>query len=73
MYKVQGHALDAARLAELASWTPPKSPICGADLLSHGVDNGPGMGQMLKAAERRWVTSDFTLGKTTLLEWLFGN
>jgi hypothetical protein len=41
--------------------------------LSHGVDNGPGLGQMLKDAERRWVTSNFTLGKVALLEWLFGN
>ncbi|MGB2241681.1 MAG: hypothetical protein ACPH3B_07635, partial [Candidatus Puniceispirillaceae bacterium] len=66
-----GHALDASRLAEFTSWTPPQNPICGADLLSHGVDNGPGMGQLLKEAERRWVSSNFTLGKATLLEWLF--
>ena len=68
-----GHALDAPRLAEFTSWTPPQNPVCGADLLSHGVDNGPGMGQLLKEAERRWVMSNFTLGKATLLEWLFEN
>ena len=68
-----GQALDASRLAEFTSWTPPQNPICGADLLSHGVDNGPGLGQMLNDTERRWVTSNFTLGKATLLEWLFGN
>ena len=68
-----GQALDASRLAEFTSWTPPQNPICGADLLSHGVDNGPGLGQMLREAERRWVMSNFTLGKETLLEWLFGN
>ncbi len=68
-----GHALDASRLAEFTSWMPPQNPICGADLLSHGVDNGPGLGKMLNEAERRWVTSNFTLGKATLLEWLFGN
>jgi hypothetical protein len=68
-----GYALDASRLAELSSWTPPQNPICGADLLSHGVDNGPGLGQLLKVVERRWVSSDFTLGKATLLQWLFGN
>ncbi|MDA9022477.1 hypothetical protein N9I56_03270 [Alphaproteobacteria bacterium] len=68
-----GHALDTSRLAELTVWTPPQNPICGADLLSHGVDNGPGLGQMLKEAEYRWVTSNFTLGKAALLEWLFGN
>jgi poly(A) polymerase len=68
-----GQVLDASRLAEITAWTPPQKPICGADLLSHGVDNGPGLGQMLKYAERRWVTSNFTLEKETLLEWLFGN
>ena len=68
-----GQALDASRLAEFTSWTPPQNPICGADLLSHGVDNGPALGKMLNDAERRWVTSNFTLGKATLLEWLFGN
>lgn len=68
-----GHALDASRLAEFTSWTPPQNPICGADLLSHGVDNGPGLGKMLSKAERWWVTSNFMLGKATLLEWLFGN
>jgi hypothetical protein len=68
-----GHALDASRLAELTSWTPPQNPICGADLLSHGVDNGPELGHMLGSVERRWVASDFTLGKATLLEWLFEN
>ena len=68
-----GHVLDASRLAEFKVWTPPKNPICGADLLSHGVDNGPALGQMLDDAERRWVTSNFTFGKAALLEWLFGN
>ena len=68
-----GNALDASRLAELISWTPPQRPICGADLLSHGVDIGPGLGQMLEGAERRWVTSNFKLEKATLLEWLLGN
>jgi tRNA nucleotidyltransferase/poly(A) polymerase len=68
-----GHALDASRLAEFTTWTTPQNPICGADLLSHGVDNGPGMGQMLEDAERHWVKSNFSLGKATLLEWLFEN
>jgi poly(A) polymerase len=68
-----GQALDVSRLAEFTTWTPPQNPICGADLLSHGVDNGAGLGQMLADVERHWVTSNFTLGKATLLEWLFGN
>ncbi|MDB9889895.1 hypothetical protein OAD74_00725 [Alphaproteobacteria bacterium] len=68
-----GHVLDASRLAEFTLWTPPQNPICGADLLSHGVDNGPPIGQLLNEAERLWVTSNFTLGKATLLERLIGN
>jgi poly(A) polymerase len=68
-----GQTLEASRLAEFTAWTPPQNPICGADLLSHGVDNGPGLGQMLDDAKQRWVMSNFTLGKAALLEWLFGN
>jgi poly(A) polymerase len=45
-----GQAVDGSRLAEFTSWTPPQNPICGADLLSHGVDNGLAIGQMLTAA-----------------------
>ena len=63
-----GHTLDTSRLAEFSAWTPPQNPICGADLLSHGVDNGPALGQMLKDAETLWVQSDFTLTKSALLD-----
>jgi len=35
--------------------------------LSHGVDNGPAVGQMLKSAETLWVQSDFTMTKPALL------
>ena len=77
LYVVQslrnGIAPDGDRLDKLVSWEPPRYPLRGADLLSHGVDNGPGLGQMLKDAESRWVRSNFTLAKPALLEWLFGN
>ncbi len=66
-------AVDTRRCAELASWIPPKSPICGTDLLSHGVDNGVAIGHMLERAEKKWVASDFALKKSALLEWLLGN
>ena len=68
-----GHVLDESRLAKFTLWTPPQNPICGADLLSHGVDNGPPVGQLLREAERLWVTSNFTFGKETLLERLIRN
>ena len=50
--------VDKRRCDELAAWTPPKIPICGTDLLSHGVDNGRAIGHMLSIAEQRWVASD---------------
>ena len=53
---------------QLQQWQPPKFPLSGADLLSHGVDNGPALGQMLKDAETLWVQSDFTLTKSALLD-----
>lgn len=67
-----GQAVDGSRLAEFTSWTPPQNPICGTDLLSHGVDNGPAIGQMLLKAESRWVKSNFRLGRAALLERIFG-
>ena len=66
-------AIDTRRCDELAAWMPPKVPICGTDLLSHGVDKGPVIGHMLKAAEDKWVASLFTIQKRALLKWLLGN
>jgi poly(A) polymerase len=65
--------IDTRRCDELLTWAPPKSPICGADLLSHGVDNGRTIGHLLDVAEKRWVSSNFTLKKAALLKWLFGS
>ena len=62
-----GSDVDLAHAAALACWKPPKFPISGADLLSHGVDNGPALGQMLKALEQTWVDSSFTLTRKELL------
>ena len=77
LYAVQSwrnlKVIDMQRCDELSAWKPPKSPICGTDLLSHGVDNGPVLGHMLSSAEKKWVSSNFTLKKSALLDWLFGN
>ena len=62
-----GFDVDLAHAADLALWDPPKCPISGTDLLSHGVDNGPELGQMLKEIEQRWVESSFTLSRKELL------
>jgi hypothetical protein len=60
-------SIDTRRCDELAAWMPPKVPICGTDLLSHGVDNGVAVGQMLESAETLWVQSEFTMTKSALL------
>ena len=65
--------IKVERYSDLALWERPKNPICGADLLSHGVDNGPAIGQLLRDAEKKWISTDFTIGKAKLLYWLFRN
>ena len=62
-----GAELDRQHYRVLHDWQPPKLPVSGADLLSHGVDNGPALGQMLKTAEVLWVQSNFTMTKSILL------
>ena len=62
-----GEILRPQHYQLLNQWQAPQLPISGADLLSHGVDNGPVLGQMLKGAETLWVQSDFTLTKPALL------
>lgn len=63
-----GEILRPQHYQLLNQWQAPQLPISGADLLSHGVDNGPALGQMLKDAETLWVQSDFTLTKSALLD-----
>ena len=62
-----GKALDRQHYRTLFQWRPPKLPVSGADLLSHGVDKGQALGQMLYKAEKLWVESDFTMTKSALL------
>ena len=62
-----GKALDRQHYRVLFQWQPPKLPVSGADLLSHGVDKGQALGQMLYDAEKLWVQSNFTMTKSALL------
>ena len=59
--------IDKAHLAEIAAWGPPVFPLTGTALLSHGVDKGPVVGEMLREAERIWVAADFGLTKDELV------
>ena len=63
----RGQKVAAQHFAALRDWKLPECPVTGADLLSHGVDNGPVLGQLLGAIETRWVESNFTATKAELL------
>ena len=54
-----GDEAASAHLAEIHGWQPPVFPLKGADLLSHGVDKGPALGEMLRGLERHWVAQNF--------------
>ena len=62
-----GAVLDRQHYRALHQWKPPKLPVSGADLLSHGVDNDRAVGQMLRSAETLWVQSEFTMTKSALV------
>ena len=72
LYLVQslrdGINIDLQRCDQLEAWRPPKFPISGADLLSHGVDKGVIMGQLLEHGREMWLASDFSVSKEALLE-----
>jgi poly(A) polymerase len=54
--------IDAAwrELAILpARWTAPAFPLKGADFMSRGVDKGPMLGVVMRAAEDAWVSAGF--------------
>lgn len=65
-----GHQVTSSHLAELHRWQPPVFPLTGADLLSHGVDKGPALGEMLRGLERHWLAQDFAPGREELMEMI---
>jgi tRNA nucleotidyltransferase/poly(A) polymerase len=51
---------EAVRLRDTAvSWTPPRMPLSGADLIARGVAPGPALGALLGRLEDWWVDHDF--------------
>ena len=51
------------RAAAIAGWTPPRLPIGGGALITRGLAKGPGVAQMLRRIEDRWVAGDFPEGE----------
>jgi poly(A) polymerase len=57
------------KMLELAnSWQAPTLPITGADLLAIGTPQGKELGEKLRALEKTWEESDYTLTREDLLE-----
>jgi len=57
----------SAVLARLAEIEVPRFPISGNDLIAAGLAPGPGLGMALERLEKRWIASNFRLGKAELL------
>ena len=62
-----GASVTAEHLAALQVWQPPSFPLTGADLLSHGVDSGPALGEMLRGLEQHWLAEDFRPSRKDLI------
>lgn len=64
-------AAAMGRLLDFAlSWTRPKFPVKGRNLIARGIKPGREMGEQLKALEECWIESGFMLGKKKLLDGL---
>ncbi len=55
-------------LTDITTWQRPVMPITGADLLAHGIPQGPQLGATLRTLETAWLESDFQLSQTDLLK-----
>ncbi len=49
------------------TWTPPKFPLNGEDLISQGMAPGPELGRALKELETWWLERDFQPDREALL------
>ena len=56
-------------VAALEDWTVPRLPVGGDDALAAGL-TGPAIGEALRDVEARWIESDFSLSRKSLLEAL---
>jgi poly(A) polymerase len=59
-----------ALLPTARSWTPPRFPLTGDEVMAAGVAKGPLVGEVLREVEAWWVESDFPDDKLALIERL---
>ena len=62
-----GQMITHDHFYRLLEWQTPEFPIKGQDLLDHGIQRGPSLGQHLKTLEDAWVASGFSLTRDDLL------
>lgn len=56
-----------AVVREALTWTVPKFPLSGADVLARGVAPGVEVGTTLRAIEARWIAGGFKASRAELL------
>ena len=66
-----GLASSVARdaLALVSSWTAPRFPLRGADLVKLGLAPTPAVGRILSKIEARWIADDMRGDRTLCLAW----
>ena len=59
-----------ALLPTAQSWTPPRFPLSGEEVMAAGVAKGPLVGEVMREVEAWWVENDFITDKLALIERL---
>ena len=59
-----------ALLPTAQSWTAPRFPLTGEEVMAAGVAEGPLVGEVLREVEAWWVDNDFPSDKLALIERL---
>ncbi len=59
-----------ALLPTAQSWTAPRFPLTGDEVMAAGVPKGPLVGEVMREVEAWWVDSDFPDDKLALIERL---
>jgi len=64
------HGNDAAWQALktfVESWSRPRLPLNGADIMAGGVAHGPLVGRVLELVEQWWIDNDFVADRAAVL------
>ena len=71
--KEMGRSARLSKLLQQAqTWTKPKFPLSGGDVMAAGVTAGPRVGEVLQTLESQWVDENFAADRAALLARLDG-